>query len=72
MGSERLPGKVLKKIGNDTVLSHVIKRVNKIKDLDNVVVATTKLKADNKIEEYCIKSNVNYFRGHNENVLKRY
>ena len=49
MGSERLPGKVLKKIGNETVLSHVINRVTKIKHIDNVVVATTKLKTDNKI-----------------------
>ena len=72
MGSERLPGKVLKKIGNETVLSHVINRVTKIKHIDNVVVATTKLKTDNKIEEYCTKSNINFFRGDSENVLKRY
>ena len=72
MGSERLPGKVLKKIGNDTVLGHVINRVKKIKNIDNIVVATTKLKTDNKIEEYCTKSNVKFFRGDNKNVLKRY
>ena len=53
MGSERLPGKVLKKIGNETVLSHVINRVTKIKHIDNVVVATTKLKTHNKIVQYC-------------------
>ena len=38
--STRLPRKVLKKIGNKTMLQHVIDKVNKSKLIDTVVVAS--------------------------------
>ena len=49
MGSTRLPGKVLKRIGNFFLLDFLIKRVKKSKYLDDVVVATTINKKDDKI-----------------------
>ena len=41
MGSSRLPGKVLKKFGNETALSLLVKRLKKSKTLDDIVIATT-------------------------------
>jgi len=40
MTSTRFPGKVLKKIGNKTVLQHVLDAVRKAKKVDEVVIAS--------------------------------
>lgn len=72
VGSTRLPGKVLKKICGRTVLEHDINRLKRIKNIDEIVIATTTLEKDNAIIEECKKLNVKYFRGSEENVLSRY
>ena len=41
MGSSRLPGKVLKKIGEEEVLSLLVKRLKNCKNIDEILVATT-------------------------------
>ena len=71
MGSTRLPGKVLKRIGNFFLLDFLIKRVKKSKYLDDVVVATTINKKDDKIINLLKKINVNYYRGSESNVNLR-
>ena len=63
MGSTRLPGKVLKKIGDDTVLEYMIKRVQLSKRTDLIVVATSTNKADDQIVNLCKKIGVEVFRG---------
>lgn len=72
VGSTRLPGKVLKKICGKTVLEHDVIRLKLIKNIDEIVIATTELDRDNKIVEECKKMNVKYFRGSEQNVLARY
>lgn len=72
MGSTRLPGKVLKKIKGKPVLWHVVKRVEQSKLIDNVIIATTTSENDDKIVEFCQAYNIKYYRGSEENVLKRY
>tara|TARA_Y100000590_G_C15662522_1_gene993237 strand:+ start:590 stop:1327 length:738 start_codon:yes stop_codon:yes gene_type:complete len=72
MGSERLPGKVLKVLGTHSLLGHVIKRVKRIKKLDDLVIATTKLTEDKQIIKTALKYNVRYFRGSENNVLERF
>ena len=71
MGSTRLPGKVLKKIDGIPLLEYQIKRIKKSKTIDNVIIATTKKKEDDKIINLAKKLNVLYFRGSNKDVLKR-
>ena len=71
MGSTRLPGKVLKKIGNFFLLNFLIQRVKKSKYLDDIVVATTTNKKDDKIINLLKKNNVNYYRGSENNVNLR-
>ena len=46
MGSERLPGKVLLKLGKISILEWVIRASKKIRDIDDIIVATTSLKED--------------------------
>mgnify|MGYP001300714957 CR=1 FL=1 len=72
MGSKRLPGKSLMRLGEYTILEQVIKRVSKSKKIKKIIVATTKNKIDDKIQSFCKKINVECFRGNNINVLSRF
>ena len=72
MGSTRLPGKVLKNVGEKPLLLHMIERVRKSKKLDKIIVATSILEKDNVIEDFCKENNIDYFRGSESDVLQRY
>jgi len=67
MGSTRLPGKVLRPLGNKTILGNVIHRVQKC-NVDGVVVATP----DPEIVKDAINYGAQYFLGDEDNVLERY
>lgn len=73
--STRLPGKVLKKLpfgSNETVLSQINSRLLQVKEIDEVIVATSDEKNDEIIVEYCKKNNIICVRGSKNDVLGRY
>ena len=72
MGSTRLPAKVLKQIGNKNLLEHILFRLSYLKYKCKIVIATSILSQDDKIEDFCKKNSVNCFRGSEQNVLERY
>jgi len=72
MGSSRLPGKILKKIGDNYVLDYVINRLKMCKNLDKVVIATTNKKKDISIVDYALQNDIEFFRGSEDDVLWRY
>jgi spore coat polysaccharide biosynthesis protein SpsF len=72
MSSTRLPGKVLKKVNNETLLEHMLKRVKKSTKIDEIIVATTILESDDRIVDLCSKIGIKTYRGSEENVLSRY
>ncbi len=72
MGSTRLPGKVLKDLGGETVLARVVNRTRRATSLDDVVVATSVLPADDAIFLECERLKVACFRGDEADVLDRY
>ena len=75
MGSIRLPGKVLLKLpfnSDQTVLDNIVCRAHKIKNIDQVIVATSSSSKDDEIEEFCKARSINCFRGSENNVLSRY
>ncbi|KIL49940.1 cytidylyltransferase domain-containing protein [Jeotgalibacillus soli] len=72
MGSSRLPGKVLKPLGDKDVLSYVTKRCKQIKNVHDVIVATSVLPQDDEIVAWCKEHNISYFRGSEDDVLDRY
>lgn len=72
MGSSRLPGKVLKEIGNKTLLEFQIDRIQQVSSLQKIIVATSTKKADDPIEKYCFTNNILCFRGSENDVLSRY
>ena len=72
IGSTRLPGKVLKQLGQRDVLSYVVERCRKIEGIQEVVVATSDLAQDDAIAEWCQEKHVAYYRGSEQNVLSRF
>lgn len=71
LSSSRLPGKVLKKIGELNVLEVLIKRLKKSKKINDIIVATTEKKKDDLLVEFCKKKKIRYFRGSENDVLNR-
>lgn len=72
MGSTRLKGKVLRILKDKSVLGHIITRIQKVVELDDIIIATSDNKIDDVIELECEKYGIKCFRGSEENVLKRY
>ncbi|AXV38919.1 glycosyltransferase family protein [Methanobacterium sp. BAmetb5] len=72
MGSERLPGKVLEKIGGTSLLEIIINRVKRSKYINEVIVATTLNAEDDAIIELCNKIGSEVFRGSENDVFSRY
>ena len=72
MGSTRLPGKVLKKIGEYTILDLIYKRLKQSKEIDKIIIATSINKSDDKIINFCQLNNIEYYRGSEDNVLDRF
>lgn len=72
MASTRLPGKVMLKVLDKTMLEHMIERISQSKKLDRIIVATTENKLDDVIENVCKKMKVQCYRGSEEDVLLRY
>ena len=72
VGSMRLPRKVLRDLGGQTVLARVVNRVSQAKTLDRVIVATTLNRNDNAIASICRENNWICYRGSEEDVLDRY
>lgn len=72
MGSSRLPGKILKLLGNRTVLGHVITRVRASNSFDRIVVATTDRAIDDAAADEAEKLGALVVRGPEDDVLSRY
>lgn len=72
MGSQRLPNKVLMRIGRSLVLERIVDRLRQCKNLDVIVVATSTLEEDNPIADWCSDKGISCFRGPSEDVLARY
>lgn len=71
-GSSRLPGKVLMEIQDKPILWHVYNRVSYSKLIDKIIIATSKLKQDEKIVDFCKLNNIEFFAGSEDDVLTRY
>lgn len=72
MASSRLPGKGLKEIVGRPMLWHIINRVEKSKYINKIIVATTKDKKDDQIEEFAIKYNIGIYRGSENDIVDRF
>ena len=72
MDSTRLPNKVLKEIENIPMISHIINRVKKSKNVEQIVLATTNKKTDKVLLEIAKKLKIIDFAGDKDDVLGRF
>ena len=72
VGSQRLRNKIFKKVDGIILLKLMIERVKLSKNIDKIIISTTNKKEDIKIINFCKKNKISFFRGHSQNVMKRY
>ncbi|MBU5314776.1 glycosyltransferase family protein [Clostridium bornimense] len=72
MGSERLPGKVVKPIKGIPLIGYTINRLKRSRYIDEIILATSDKKQDDKLVDVAKEYKIDYFRGSEENVLERY
>ena len=68
--SSRLPGKVLKKINNKTIIEILINRLLKSKKISKIIMACSSNEMDKEIVKIAKKIKIDYFIGSEKNVLK--
>ena len=72
MGSDRLPGKVMKKIMGEPMIGYTLKRLRKCETLTEVVLATSEADGDTELAEYVEGIGFSCVRGSEDDVLERY
>ena len=70
--SKRLPGKVLKYIGDFPMILFQIERLKKAKLVDEIIVATTDTKEDDDLAKILISNQIKIHRSFSNDVLGRY
>ena len=71
LGSKRLPNKIIYRIKKYLFLEYLIKRLKQSKTINEIIIATTNLPQDNKIVQIAKKNKIKFYRGSENNVLKR-
>ena len=71
MSSSRLPGKVLKKINNKTLIERIIESSLESKYSTKIYVATSKDKTDDILVQNIQDFDISIYRGSLENVYSR-
>lgn len=71
MGSQRLPGKSLAKLGTKSTLKHLVDRIRSSILIDEIIICTSINPLDDQIEDFCRNEKLKCFRGSEEDVLKR-
>lgn len=72
MGSERLPGKVIKPILGKAMVLHTLDRLSISRYIDNLILATSEKETEEPLVHICESAGYEVFRGDESNVLKRY
>ena len=70
MTSTRLPGKILKEVNGSSLLHYHTQRLKQ--SGIETIIATTINKTDDAVQEFAEKSQIKFYRGDENNVLKRY
>ena len=72
MGSSRLPGKVMRKIGDQPLIGLLLQRLQLSKHIDRIILATTDSDAERKLVDYARQLGVEVFQGSENDVLDRF
>tara|TARA_X000000950_G_scaffold166234_1_gene203046 strand:+ start:10681 stop:11385 length:705 start_codon:yes stop_codon:yes gene_type:complete len=72
MGSKRLPGKMMMRIGRYTLIEWVIKRLKKSKSINKIILVTSQKRDDQIFKNISQKLKINFFAGNEKDVLGRF
>jgi spore coat polysaccharide biosynthesis protein SpsF len=72
MSSERLPGKVLKKIKGVPLIDYLYNQVLNFRELDKIIILTSDHPSDDELSQYCKDRGWLCFRGDLLNVANRF
>lgn len=72
MASTRLPGKVLIDIAGKPMLVRVVERLRRAQSVDDVIVATSRAAADDRVAALLAARGIRVFRGDETDVLDRF
>lgn len=72
MGSSRLPGKVMMRVQNKTLLELQLERISMALNCGKIVVATSTNQLDDELVSYVEKLGYEVFRGNKSNLLDRH
>jgi spore coat polysaccharide biosynthesis protein SpsF len=70
--STRFPNKVFADLCGKPLIWHVFNRIQSSRLIESFVLATTNNELDNSLVDWAHENNILYFRGDENNVLKRY
>lgn len=70
--SKRLPNKVIASIAGKPMIWHIINRLKSVKSADQIILLTTKKHTDDVLVNIAKKHKILFFRGPENDVLKRY
>ena len=70
--STRLPDKIMLPLAGEPLFLRMFERVDYSKLADEIVIATTTNKSDDKVEEICNANKINCYRGSEDDLLDRH
>ena len=70
--SSRLPGKILEEVKERSILENITLRLEQVKNLDKIVVATSEEASDDVINDLCKAERISCHRGDLNNVAERF
>tara|TARA_B100000795_G_C22640010_1_gene376098 strand:- start:148 stop:798 length:651 start_codon:yes stop_codon:yes gene_type:complete len=71
LDSNRFPGKSLKSIYGKAMIQRVYNRTKSAKEIKDVVVSIPKNKNNKRLENFCLKNNLKFYKGSLNNVSER-
>lgn len=71
MSSSRLPGKVLLEVNNKPLLHYLVARLQSVKSINTICLATTNNTSDDVLEKFAKTEKISIFRGNEEDVMGR-
>jgi len=70
--SSRLPAKVMMEIQGRPMVLRQIERIQRCRQLDDIIVATSNDPSDDVLAELCVRENIKCYRGSLDDVLDRF
>ena len=72
MGSQRLPGKVLRTMNGHPMLAMMLESIKRCRWGQSIIVATSTSRKDDPIRNYCLQERIKVYSGPEENVAGRF